>query len=253
MLIVAFAVIGLQIIPARAQLSKTERVAPITDLTLEVVDLDPPSGSTLMANEPIMVRFRYKYARPNIDLRVWAKILDETYKPTYQGSIDSMTPGIGTLSRFVYLTEPGTVNAITLVVKDGEHRQIYARDFKVKYHYIRNARAEKMKDEGIGSSIANVRFSPVSPAVLKVGATVEMYLDYDINTANGLDMSAEPVTNCNMTYSGMTGREHGKGRIRKTFSVGEVCVIKKIKIVMVNAANRHVFEKIIDVDFNFAK
>ena len=164
-----------------------------------------------------------------------------------------MTPGTGIVERYVLLTEPGVVKKITLVVKNGEHREIYARDFPVDYTYVPSPEAEAMKNDGAGSRIVGVRFSPTSPAKLSIGSTVSVDLDYDINNADGLDMWVEPLTNCNMTYAGMTGPAVGKGTIRKTFAVGEACHIEKVKVTMINAANRSIFEKVIDVDFNFAK
>ncbi|MES2299200.1 MAG: hypothetical protein V4582_19315 [Pseudomonadota bacterium] len=251
-LISALLLIGLTMCTAAAQTPKDKGNAN-TDISLELVDLDPPSGSTLMAGEPINIRFKYKYARPNLELPVWAKILDEKYNSTYQGSVDFMQPGSGIVERFVFLSEPGTVKNITLVVKDNDHRQIYARDVKVNYKYVRNPRAEAKKNDGKGSRIVAVRFNPASPAVLKIGATVKATLDYAIFNADGLDMSIEPISTCNLTYSGMTGPRRGVGKIEKTFSIGEPCTIKKVKVEMINAASQHVFEQIIDVNFEFVK
>lgn len=236
-----------------SQHAKTEDTNRPTDMSLELVSMDPPSGSTLKANEPITVRFRYKYSRPKMGLHSWAKILDETYSSTYQGTFDDMTPGTGIVERYVLLTEPGVVKKITLVIKDSAHSQIYSRDFPVDYTYVPNPEAEAMRNDGAGSRIVGVRFSPMSPAKLSIGSTVSVDLDYDINNADGLDMWVEPLTNCNMTYDGMTGPMVGKGTIRKTFAVGEACRIEKVKVAMINAANRTIFEKVVDVDFNFAK
>lgn len=222
-----------------------------TDLTVQVIGLQPPPGSVLKVNEPVTVTFRYKYTIPNQPMTVWAKVLDPTYKSTYEGSMTRMQPGTGVEHRFVYLTEPGTIETITIVTKDQNLNEVHAAQFKARYTYVANPELERHANDGLGSKVTAVSFTPKSPSVLRAGSRVNVDMAYDIQAGQGLDLSAEPITTCNMSYQGTTQRERGKGRILKHFTVGERCDVKQVKLTMSNLAGRIVFERIVDVDFKY--
>jgi hypothetical protein len=215
------------------------------------VMLDPPSGAIMKAHDPIYVDFDYSYFSPNEKLYVWAKILDETYDSTYQGSVDTMSPGKGKIRRFVFLTQPGKVSAIDIVVKDQKFNEIFHKQIKVDYTFVNNQALEKLTDDGLGSTIKGVSFDKDQGSTLPPGTKVNVRIEYEINTVNGLDIWAIPDTDCNMTYQGTSGRQFGNGVITKYFIVSEPCQLTSLKLVMGNAANKTVYSKSMDVNFKF--
>jgi len=221
------------------------------DLEVKIEELYPKNGSTLETNEAIFVGLNYKYKNPAEDLYIWAKVLDETYDSMYQGSIDKLTPGTGRVERYVYLTEPGHIKKIHIVVKTMDFKEIYNEFIEVDFKFEASDEYKALKDDGTGSKITDITFDKPIPATLKVGERVTANLEYDINTDNGLDMWVMPETECSNSYEGTTNKETGKGHIQKYFVMGEPCELKKIKLMMKNVVSNTVYEKIIDVDFKF--
>ncbi len=226
-------------------------VAAATDLGAEIVSLQPPSGSTLRVGQPVVVKLRYRYAQPNDDVMVWAKLLEPGLASTYQGAPKDTPPGTGVVERFVTLDEPGTATKLTIVAKNGRFQEIFAKEFPVRYTWVPNPRVEAARDEGVGSRVVDVRFTPASPALLKAGTKVDVQLDVDGSSARGLQPWVEPITACNMTYDGMTVLAPSRGRVHKSFTIGEKCVVTKLKVAIKNMANAEVFSEIVDVDFRF--
>lgn len=253
---VALAAQAAQATPTTSATSATSAAQPAkavakTDLRIDIVSISPKPGSTLKAMQPITVKFKYHYSSPAEEMPVWVKILDDTYESNYQGSSDSLVPGTGTVSRFVYLNEAGKVSTLSIIAKDTAHNRTFRQDIPVNYTYVTDPVLEAKKRDGTGSTITDVNFIGGTPATLAVGSEVEADLFYDINTSEGLALSLIPVTTCKMSYEGYWDRQKGKGGIRKSFSVAEPCHIKKVKVLMNNAVEKLVFEKTIDVDFRF--
>ncbi|PXX33713.1 hypothetical protein [Undibacterium pigrum] len=241
-----------QTFPAAPATPPAQAVAK-TDLRIDIVSISPKPGSTLKAMQPITVKFKYRYSSPAEEMPVWVKILDNSYESNYQGSSDSLVPGTGTVSRFVYLNEAGKVSTLSIIAKDTAHNRTFRHDIPVNYTYVTDPALEAKKRDGTGSTITDVNFIGGTPATLAVGSEVEADLFYDINTSEGLALSLIPVTTCKMSYEGYWDRQKGKGGIRKSFSVAEPCHIKKVRVLMNNAVEKLVFEKTIDVDFQFVK
>ena len=226
-------------------------VAAATDMSAEIVSLQPPSGSTLRVGQPVVVKLRYRYAQPGEDVMVWAKLLEPGLRSTYQGAPRDTSPGTGIVERTVTLDEPGSATRLTIVAKNGRYQEIFAREFPVNYTWIPNPRVEAARDDGVGARVVDVRFLPGSPAVLKAGTKVDVQLDIDGSSARGLQPWVEPITTCNMTYDGMVVLPPAHGRVHKTFTIGEKCVVTKLKVAIRNTANAEVFSEIVDVDFRY--
>ena len=226
-------------------------VAVATDLGVEIVSLQPPSGSTLRVGQPVVVKLRYRYTQPGEDVMVWAKLLEPGLQSTYQGAPRDTPPGNGVVERFVTLDDPGSATRLTVVAKNGRYQQVFAKDFPVNYTWVPNPRVEAARGDGAGARVVDVHFAPGSPAVLKVGTKVDVQLDIDGASARGLQPWVEPITTCNMTYDGMVVLTPAQGRVHKTFTVGEKCVVTKLKVAIKNTANAEVFSEVVDVDFRY--
>lgn len=228
--------------------SKASENTTDTDLIISDIVLSPPNGSNLKANEPVFVNFKYSYSKPNKDLHVWAKILDDTYESTYEGSMYGMKAGSGKIERYTYLTEPGEIDAINIVVKNQDNQEIYNQKLEVNYNFERNEEHEKLAQDGVGSKILSTSFNPSKSSVLKIGTRVYVEIEYDINSETGLDIWIIPDTECNMTYEGSTGKQLGKGVVTKHFTVSAPCEVQRAELVMRNASNKIVFSQYIDLN-----
>jgi len=220
-------------------------------LDISVTGVYPNEGATLETEEPIYLRLNYQNANPNEEFYVWAKVLDETYQSTYQGSVDKILPGDGVVERFVYLTEPGWVKKIHIVVKTLDFKEVFNEFINVDYQYVASEKYTTLKDDGLGSDLSSLDFSAAIGSTLKVGEKVIASLKYDVNTDQGLDIWVVPETECSNSYEGTRQKLTGKGDIQKFFVIGEPCELKQIKLLMRNVVSATVFEKIIDVDFTY--
>jgi hypothetical protein len=222
-----------------------------TDLSIEVLDLSPPSGSTLKATDPIHVTFRYRFTKPNGEVRFWAKILDPKLDATYIGIAETLEPGTGILTRTAYLTEPGKVKTISVVAKDENSLQFMQKDIPVDYTYIPNKAIDKLKGDGVGSKIVSITIAGGNNAVLKKGVFVPVDVRYAINAKHGLIANVYPDSECSMTFAGLHEPLYGNGVQPMGFTVGEKCVVKRIKLVLWNTVSKRVFDKTVDVNLKF--
>lgn len=222
-----------------------------TDLRIISVTLDPPSGSVLLANTPVTVTIDYRYRAPREPLFVWAKILDTTYDSIYEGSHNKMNPGAGSISRSVHLTQAGKVRELFIVAKNKDFVEVFNQAVAVDYTYEDAGLDEALQNDGQGSDITNVQLSIASPAVLKVGTRIDVDVEYDINTEEGLDIWVIPETGANMTYEGTTGRQVGVGAVRKHFTIIEPCTVNSVKLLMKNASSQTVYQRGMSVNYTF--
>jgi hypothetical protein len=225
-------------------------VAPSTDLQLDVVALRPPPGSTLKANDPVVVTLRYRYARPAGDVMVWAKLLGAG-PASYEGARADTPAGSGIIERTVTLNGPGEVHRLTLVAKDARLQQIYRREVPVHYTWVPNPRAEAIRDDGTGSRIVGVRLAPGTSAVLKAGTPVAVDLDVDNRSSRGVQAWVEPVTSCNMAFDDMLKVRAARGTVRQRFTVGQRCVVTQLHVALANSAGVRVFDQLVNVDLRY--
>ncbi|KQZ26251.1 hypothetical protein [Duganella sp. Root1480D1] len=219
-----------------------------SDLVIDSIKLDPSNGSTLKEQTPVLATIKFHFSKPASPLRAWVRIFDETYQSQYIGVPEELEPGTHVIRRGAYLTEPGTLNKMTVVFKDENSTEVFRQDLPVNYKFVRDPALDKRKRDGLGSSIKQVRLPTGKQASVKKGTFIPVEFEYDINTPNGLFPGTVPDTNCSMTHTGLFEPLYAKGKIQMGFSVGERCSIKRIKVSLRNEAERQVFEKIIDVD-----
>lgn len=222
-----------------------------TDLRITSVKLNHPKGSVLPANTPITVTMEYRYKKPQEPLHVWVKILDTTYDSIYEGSHDQMNPGTGSISRYVHLTQAGTVRELFIVAKNMEFVEVFKQAVAVDYTYEEAELDEEEKNDGQGSDITGVMMSVPSPAVLKAGTRIDVHIKYDINAEDGLDIWVIPETEVNMTYEGTTGRQFDVGVVQKHFTIIEPCKLSSVRLLMKNASSQTVYQRSLPVDFTF--
>lgn len=253
----ALALAGLATISTRAATSGSApppiaaSSAP-TDLAIEVVKVEPAMGSTLTTPQPIKITFRYRFSKPGDFVRLFAKVLDPAVDATYEGS-PGIDPGVGTVERAISLTKPGTVHKVTIVAKNSQSAQIFAKEIPVDYTWVADSAGEAARRDGSESRILGLTFSPASPALLKPGTPVDVKIDYDIVAAQGLRPWVEAVTRCNATSAPFTDFVQGRGVVHKTFTIGEKCAVTQVKAGMTNAAGIAIVQKVFDVDFRYAE
>lgn len=219
-----------------------------TDLVIESVHLDPPDGSTLLEQTPVHATIRFRFTKPSGAIGIWVRIFDDEYKSQYFGSGDRMQPGTHTAVRGAYLTEPGTLKRLTVVFKNMASAEIFRQDIPVNYTFVHDPALDGPRSDGAGSVISAVSFPNGPRATFKKGTFVPVLLSYSVNTPNGLFPNTIPDTKCSMTYAAMGEPVVGDGQVQMGFTPGEACSIKKVRVLLRNAAEGYVFDELVDVD-----
>lgn len=229
----------------------TKRHSKGPQITLTNFRLDPPIGTELSSYEPITVTFDYDYTNSEEHLYVWAKIDTNDLAYSYEGSRDDFVPGEGTLSRYVYLKEAGEIQDISLEIKNQEFEIVHQQKMAAVYSVSSNLERETQAKDGQGSKLNSVTFSVQEPAILEVGSTVYVDIEYDINAEHGLDVWAIPVSDCKLTYEGSSEKLKGRGRITKSFTVSEQCHLSNVRIIMENIAGESIVYSNVEVDIQY--
>lgn len=229
----------------------TKRHSKGPQITLTNFRLDPPVSSELVSYEPITVTFDYDYTNSEELLYVWAKIETDDLAFSYEGSRDDLVPGKGTLSRYFYLKEAGDIEGITLDIKNQEFEIVHQQKVAAVYSISSNLERESHAKDGIGSTVNSVTFSVKEPAVLAIGSTVYVDIEYDINAEDGLDIWAIPVSDCKFTYEGSNEKLNGKGSVTKSFTINEQGHLSTVRIIMENAAGENIVLSNVEVDIRY--
>jgi hypothetical protein len=225
-----------------------------TDFTAIAVDFSHKPGSTLLAGEYLEVQLKYKFSLPRDPVRIWVKILDPGLDAQYVGYMETLKPGEGEVVRAAYLNSAGKVKNLTVVVKDARSREIYKKDIAVDYTFVDNPEIAARANDGKGSKITGVSFPAGKKATLKKGTFYPVALKYDVNLNEGLYPHATPVTQCSHSFAAVPETEgpiRKKGDVEMGFTVAEACHVKQVKVILVNAVRKTVFEGTIDVDLKY--
>jgi hypothetical protein len=230
-------------------------VAPSTDLSLAIVRLDPPSGSTLKVGETIAATIAWRYSKPAIRVPIWLKLELPDAAPdyTYEGDSGDRAPGEGRVQRHVGLGKPGHVETVVLVAKDAGSHEIYRLRVPVDYTFVADATHEALRKDGAGSRITGIALDPPSPARLAPGTRVIVRIAYDARSEHGLRPIARPITRCAMTYNGTFDPVDGRGAIAQHFTVGEPCAVRQLSVELSNEAGTVVDQKLVDVDLRYER
>ncbi len=234
---------------SRRKSAKKHSLGP--QIELSNFRFDPPLGTHLQSHQPITVTFNYHYSNAEEPLYVWAKVDDQDVRFTYQGSVDTMAPGVGEISRYFYLKQAGKVEGINIEVKNQDFKVVFLESREVDYEISTNHEMETIANDGVGSKIVSASTNLEAPSVLEVGTTVYVDIEYDIDSDEGLNIWAIPDTECQMTYEGSVEKQNGKGIITKGFMVSEVCELKSVRLLMENTAGETVFDSTLEVDIQF--
>jgi hypothetical protein len=159
-----------------------------------------------------------------------------------------MRPGTHRVTRGAYLTEPGTLDRLTVVFKNTKSAEIFRQDIPVNYTFVPDPALNAQKKDGAGWTISKVTFPNGKRATVKKGTFIPIDLAYAINTPRGLIASTIPETKCSMTYAGLAEPLLGQGEIRMGFTVGERCWVKRVRVLLRNEAEGYVYEEFVDVD-----
>ncbi len=248
--IAAIALIGIVLYKFAASSPGQPRTQKPADIVIESVQLDPADGSTLREQTPIIATVKFRYTKPASDVGVWVRIFDEKFKSQYIGVPERFRPGTHVATRGAYLTEPGQLDRLTVIFKDAKSAEIFRQDIPVNYTFVADPALDAAKKIGIGSTISKVSFPNGKRAAVKKGTFIPVVLEYSINTPEGLIAGTVPETTCSMTHVGLMEPLRGKGTVQMGFTVGEACSIKRVRVVLRNAAESYVYEEFVDVDLS---
>ena len=238
-----------------AHAAEEAAVLPSADLTLDIVKLDPPDGSTLKAGDSVKATIEWHYAKAGKTVQVWLKPeLTENIDASYDmdhGEISHR--GAGVLDRTVTVSEPGHVASLLLVAKDLDLNEIYRRRVKVAYTWVANSTQEALRKDGLDSRITGVTFDPPSPARLASGAPVFVHIGYDAKSTKGIRPTAMAVTSCQMNWGGAEQSVAGRGTFDQIFIVKGPCAVHQVQVQLLNAGDAVVDEKLVDVDLTYER
>ena len=230
-----------------------EPAETVTDLELAIVKLDPPDGSTLQAGDTIAATLAWRYTAPASRLGLWLKLDLPDIAPdyTYEPDCDERGPGEGQLVRRVSLRKPGHVDALILVAKDARSREVRRVRVPVNYRFVPDAANEALRRDGQGSRIAAIVVDPRSPARLRPGTRVHVRVGVEARSEHGLQVSATPVTDAAMTFSGSVPVPDGQHFLDQSFIVGTAGHVRQLRVLLTNAGGALVDERLFDVDLRY--
>jgi hypothetical protein len=226
----------------------TKGKAGNADVVIESIQLDPPNGSTLPEQTPVLATIVFRFTKPSDEVGVWVRIFGDAFKSQYLGSGERFQPGRHVVTRAAWLTEPGKLDKLTVVFKNAQSTEILRQDIAVNYTFVADPAMEALKKVGTGSKITKVTFPNGKRATVKKGTYIPVVLDYAVNTEEGLFASAIPETTCSHTYAGLAEPLRGQDEVELGFTVGEPCTIKRVKVLLRNEAEGYVYEEVVDVD-----
>lgn len=220
------------------------------DIVIESIQLDPADGSTLPEQTPILATIKFRFTQPATDVGVWVRIFDNTFASQYIGTPERLRPGTHVITRGAYLTEPGKLDRLTVVFKNHQSTEIFRQDIPVDYTFVADPSLDTLKKVGIGSTITKVGLPNGKRATVKKGTFIPVLLDYSINTTEGLFAGAVADTSCSVTSTGLLEPLTGQGTVQMGFAVGEPCSVKRVRVILRNAADGYVYEEFVDVDLS---
>ena len=224
------------------------------DLVFHIVSLDPPDGSTLPAGQNVTINVEWRYSAPARAVHFWVKPESpDGVGGSYEGDGHEAYRCQGRLVRTVRLHEPGRIEALQLVAKDGNSQEIYHRRIPVDYTFVASAEQEAKKSDGVGSRITRVTLDPPSPARLAPGTRVVVRIGYDAKSEGGLRPVAIPLTEAAMTYNGAATTVDGQGELAQHFTVGEPGTVQQVRVELWNEAGTAVDTQVIDVDLRYGR
>lgn len=216
------------------------------------VELLPPSGSTLKVGEVISANIHYHYDNPDDDCYIWARLLNSPHKSGYQGSDNMTRPGKArTISRSLWLDEPGTINSIDILVKDMDFNQVHLQAIEVDYRYENNPALETIADDGIGACLTDIDVLAAMPCQLPASRPVNIRVGFEVQSQHGVNIWIKPNTDKAMTYQSSEGPVNGIGTIERYFMLTEAGQLDSLSIIIENQAGRVLLEQQLPVDIEF--
>lgn len=122
-------------------------------IVIESIRLDPPNGTTLPEQTPVLATIAFRVTKPADEVGVWVRILDDAFKSQYLGSNERFQPGRHVVTRAAWLTDPGKLDKLTVVFKNAQSTEVFRQDIPVNYSFVADPALEALKKVGIGSKI----------------------------------------------------------------------------------------------------
>ncbi len=236
--------------------ASTGPTTTVTDLELAIVRLDPPDGSTLEAGKDVTIVVDWRYSKPKGDVGVWVK--PETPDDVgggYEADLgETHRAGHGQLVRTVNLNGAARIEALHVVARDAQMREIYHRRIPVSYTYVDSAENDALVRDGLGSRITSVAFDPPSPARIAPGTRVNVRIGYHVESSvHGVRPIALPLTELAMTYNGAVETVHGDGKLTQHFIVGEAGTVTRVRVQLLNKGGATVDQRDVEVDLRYGR
>ncbi len=222
-------------------------------MTIEVISLTPPSGSTVCVGDRIQVEMYYHCEAPiKQEFSAWAYSdeLASTYMPTF----DEVRVGEGRFRRWFSPSEVGEITRFTLSAQTAIHAQrVYEREVAVHYQVVENAQVAQFKGDGFDSRVMDVSVSPSGERVLKVGTTLTITVDYDISSRHGLYISVQhgKLDGGSGRHDTMGSLLNGRGKTKRSIMVSSASHLRSIVVTMTNQAHELVWAEEYEVDYSF--
>ena len=225
------------------------RGSAANDLHLDIVKLDPPDGSTLMAGEKVTITVQYRHSMRNRGVGIWTKPVAPAgigggYDSDH-GEADK--PGRGRITRGFHLSDPCVVTGIDLSASDGGSRELFSRRIPVNYTYVVNPEREARRHDGAFSRITGVKVEGDGQGPLPVGSHLDVHVRYFAQSTHGVRVTAIPVTDADYRHALPVKLDNGEGEALQGFTIGEPCVVEQVRVRILNASDAVVAEEWVDV------
>ena len=225
----------------------------VNDLDLEIVAFDPPDGSTLLAGEQVKVTVRWRHSMRGRGVGIWTKpVPPDGVGGSYESDAgEAHRPGQGQVLRGFSVDEPAVVDAMLLVAKDGDSRELFQRRVPVHFTFAVNPEREARRDDGATARITSVAVRAPAEGLLPLGTHVEVRVGYVAQSTHGLRVAAVPVTDVDMRFMVPAEIGNGEGEALQGFVVGQAGVVRQVHVRLLNAGGVAVDERWVDVDLRF--
>ena len=229
------------------------RPSAVSDIELEIVQFDPPDGSTLLAGEDIKITVQWRHAMRGRGIGIWTKPeLPAGVGGGYEGDGgEAHAPGRGRVLRGVSVAEPARLEAVYLIAKDGDSRELFNRRVPVNFTFAVNPEREERRHDGAFSRITGVEVLAPAGELLPIGQHVQVRVGYYARSTHGIRVTAIPVTDADMRYAATAETSDGDGHAMQGFVIGQACVIRHLHVRLLNDSDVAVAEQMVEVDLRF--
>ena len=223
------------------------------EIDLEIVQFDPPDGSTLLAGEDIKITVQWRHSMRGRGVGIWTKpeVPDGVGGGYEADAGEAHRPGQGRVLRGVSLADPATLEAVHLIAKDGDSRELFHRRIPVNFTFAASPEREARRHDGAFSRITGVEVLAPAGQSLPIGQHVSVRVRYYASSRHGVRVTAIPVTDADMRYAATAETHDGDGEVMQGFVIGQACHLRHLHVRLLNDSDVAVAEQMVEVDLRF--